>query len=92
MGYVVLLCVIQETAMTTVRLPDDIERKLATLSRAKKKSKSELIKEALEQFLHNEGNEKDSYELGKDYFGQYGSGKGDLSINYKRLLKEKINR
>ncbi len=78
--------------MTTVRLPDDIERKLATLSRAKKKSKSELIKEALEQFLHNEGNEKDSYELGKDYFGQYGSGKGDLSINYKRLLKEKINR
>jgi len=78
--------------MTTVRLPDDMERKLATLSRAKKKSKSELIKEALEQFLHNEGNEKDSYELGKDYFGQYGSGKGDLSINYKRLLKEKINR
>lgn len=78
--------------MTTVRLPDDIERKLATLSRAKKKSKSELIKEALEQFFHNEGNEKDSYELGKDYFGQYGSGKGDLSINYKRLLKEKINR
>jgi predicted DNA-binding protein len=92
MGYIVLLCVIQETAMTTVRLPDDMERKLATLSRAKKKSKSELIKEALEQFLHNEGNEKDSYELGKDYFGQYGSGKGDLSINYKRLLKEKINR
>jgi predicted DNA-binding protein len=92
MGYIVLLCVIQETAMTTVRLPDDIERKLATLSRAKKKSKSELIKEALEQFFHNEENEKDSYELGKDYFGQYGSGKGDLSINYKRLLKEKINR
>jgi len=77
--------------MTTVRLPDDIEKKLATLSRTKKKSKSELIKEALEQFFHKEGNEKDSYELGKDYFGQYGSGKGNLSIDYKRLLKEKIN-
>jgi predicted DNA-binding protein len=87
----VLLCVIQEIDMTTVRLPDDIEKKLATLSRTKKKSKSELIKEALEQFFHKEGNEKDSYELGREYFGQYGSGEGNLSIEYKRLLKGKIN-
>jgi predicted DNA-binding protein len=77
--------------MTTVRLPDDLEKKLTTLSRTKKKSKSELIKEALEQFFHQEGNEKDSYELGRDFFGQYGSGEGNLSVEYKRLLKEKVN-
>ena len=77
--------------MTTVRLPDDIEKKLAILSHTKKKSKSELIKEALEQFFHQQGNEKDSYELGKEYFGQYGSGKGNLSVEYKKLIKEKIN-
>ena len=77
--------------MTTVRLPEDIEKKLTTLSRTKKKSKSELIKEALEQFFHQEGNEKDSYELGRDFFGQYGSGEGNLSVEYKRLLKEKTH-
>jgi len=77
--------------MTTVRLPDDIEKRLASLSRTKKKTKSELIKEALEQFFHQQGNEKDSYELGKEYFGQYGSGKGNLSVEYKKLIKEKIN-
>ncbi len=77
--------------MTTVRLPDDIEKRLASLSRTKKKTKSELIKEALEQFFYQQGNEKDSYELGKEYFGQYGSGKGNLSVEYKKLIKEKIN-
>ena len=77
--------------MTTVRLPDDIEKRLASLSRTKKKTKSELIKEALEQFFHQQGNEKDSYELGKEYFGQYGSGKGNRSVEYKKLIKEKIN-
>ena len=77
--------------MTTVRLPDDIEKRLATLSRTNKKTKSELIKEALEQFFYQQGNEKDSFELGKEYFGQYGSGKGDLSVEYKKLIKEKIN-
>ncbi len=77
--------------MTTVRLPDDIEKRLASLSRTKKKTKSELIKEALEQFFYQQGNEKDSYELGKEYFGQYGSGKGNLSVGYKKLIKEKIN-
>ena len=78
-------------SMTTVRLPDDIEKRLASLSRTKKKTKSELIKEALEQFFYQQGNEKDSYELGKEYFGQYGSGKGNLSVEYKKLIKEKIN-
>ena len=77
--------------MTTVRLPDDIEKRLASLSRTKKKTKSELIKEALEQFFYQQGNEKDSYELGKEYFGQYRSGKGNLSVEYKKLIKEKIN-
>jgi len=77
--------------MTTVRLPDDIEKKLIILSRTKKKTKSELIKEALEQFFHQQGNENDSYELGKEYFGQYGSGKRNLSTEYKKLIKEKLN-
>ncbi|MHC6204055.1 hypothetical protein ACYULU_12780 [Breznakiellaceae bacterium SP9] len=34
--------------------------------------------------------EYDSYELGKDVFGKYGSGRSDLSVNYKTLLKDMI--
>ena len=76
--------------MTTVRLPVEIEQKLDFLSKTKHKSKTELIKEALEDLFHQEEFEKDSYELGEEYFGKYGSGDGTLSVNYKKLLKGKI--
>jgi len=32
-----------------------------------------------------------SYEIGKAYFGKYGSGNGNLSRNYKKILKRKLN-
>jgi len=76
--------------MTTVRLPLEIEQKLDSLSKLQHKSKTDLIKEALEAFLHSEEAEKDSYELGEGYFGQYGSGDGSLSVTYKEKVKGKI--
>lgn len=76
--------------MTTVRLPPEIEQKLQTLSEAQHKSKSEIIKEALELFLQTREGEKSSYELGKDLFGKYGSGQSNLSRDYKEILKDKI--
>ena len=30
------------------------------------------------------------YQLGKDLFGKYGSGKSTLSQDYKKILKEKL--
>jgi predicted DNA-binding protein len=77
--------------MTTVRLPIQIEQKLETLAKAKHKSKSELIKEALEAFFQQEEAEKDSFEIGQDSFGRYGSGDGSLSVTYKLKIKEKLN-
>ena len=77
--------------MTTVRLPFDYEQKLNTLSILTKKSKSELIKEALDGFFHQEESEMDSYKLGEKYFGLYGSGDGSLSVKYKNKIKGKIN-
>jgi len=76
--------------VTTVRLPPEIEQKLETLAEAQHKSKSEIIKEALELFLQTHVEEKSSYELGKDLFGKYGSGQGNLSQDYKKILKDKI--
>ncbi|MDR2428452.1 MAG: ribbon-helix-helix domain-containing protein [Candidatus Margulisbacteria bacterium] len=74
--------------MTTVRLTDEIEHKLEVFSRANHKSKSDLIREALANFFARE--ETDSYTLGAAYFGKYGSGNGNLSGNYKKLLKRKL--
>ena len=77
--------------MTTVRLPADLEKKLDSASKVGKRTKSELIKEALERYFDRDEPEKDSYELGKEYFGLYGSGEGTLSTSYKARIKEKLN-
>lgn len=77
--------------MTTVRLPIEIEQRLEILARKKHKSKTDLIREALEKLFIQEESEKDSYELGEEYFGKYGSGDGALSVTYKDKLKDKIN-
>ncbi len=77
--------------MTSVRLPVDLEHKLDIIARKKRTSKTKVIREALENLFTQEEMEKDSYELGKEYFGKYGSGDGSLSTTYKTKLKEKLN-
>ena len=77
--------------MTTVRLPLEIENKLSTIAQKQHKSKTEVIKEALEYFFIKSEDEQDSYELGKEYFGKYGSNDGTLSSTYKSKLKEKLH-
>ena len=69
--------------------------RLTVLAEARKKTKSQIIIEALERYYNEEENQLDSYTLGLPYFGKYGSGKGDLSITYKqrikKIIKEKHN-
>ncbi len=77
--------------MTTVRLPFELEQRLEILAREKNKSKTDIIREALERFFHQEDAGKDSYELGEEYFGKYGSGDGSLSVTYKARIKDRIN-
>lgn len=77
--------------MTTVRLPIDYEQKLDFLANRKNKSKSDIIKEALDALFKREESEEDSYKLGESYFGMYGSGDGTLSTTYKSKIKDKID-
>ena len=77
--------------MITVRLPLEIKQRLEVLAESENKSKSDIIREALALFMFKEESQKDSYELGKEYFGKYGSGDGKLSANYKKRIKEKLN-
>lgn len=77
--------------MVSLRLSDEYEKKLEKVAEIEKKSKSEIIKLALKQYFAYYENEKSPYEIGKELFGNYGSGTDKLSTDYKKILKEKLN-
>ena len=77
--------------ITTVRLPLDTRNKLLTLSKVKRKTKSDIIKESLDMYYETEENGVDSYTLGEPYFGNYSSSEGDLSTTYKERIREKLS-
>jgi predicted DNA-binding protein len=62
--------------MTSLRLPKDVEQKIFSFSKTRNQSKSAVIIAALRQFFEHE-EEVDSFELGKDLFGHYGSNSGE---------------
>ena len=76
--------------MTTVRLNDDIDHKLVQLIDLEKTTKTEIIKKAISEYYEQHVQRKTPYELGESLFGRVGS-EPDLSQNYKRILKEKLN-
>ena len=49
------------------------------------------LNEDLENELNSKLKRKTSYELGEDLFALASSGKNDLSITYKKRLKNKLN-
>ena len=78
--------------MLSVRLPTDIEQKLATVARLQQTTKTKIVREAILFFLkHLEKQRKNTpYTLGKDLFGVY-DGEKNLSENYKQKLDEILN-
>ena len=76
--------------MFSIRLPKELEEKLALESAQRRVSKSDLVKEALRDYLDKNKPTTDPYTLGKDLFGKQGSGLGDLSVEYKTRVGEKI--
>ena len=76
--------------ITTARLPADTRNKLLILSKAKGKTKSDIIKESIDMYYEREESGIDSYTLGLPYFGKYSLGEGDLSTTYKERIREKL--
>jgi metal-responsive CopG/Arc/MetJ family transcriptional regulator len=80
--------------MIELQLSPEMTQKLEFVSKKRHTSPSALINEALKSFLLDknieEKNMEDSYEIGKAYFGNYGSGNSSLSTDYKKLLKGKL--
>ena len=77
--------------MLSIRLSKEMEQKLETMSRQTKMSKSDMVREAIEQYLVEREVQMEPALLGEDLWGNHGSGEGDLSVTYKRRLKEKLH-
>lgn len=77
--------------MLALRLPFELEQKLEKVSLLNQKTKSELLRTALEEYLKKFEDTTSAYDLGAEFFGKYGSGVTDNSVNYKKKLKERLN-
>jgi len=71
----------------TIRLPAKLETDLRT--RLGRTRLSDFVRDAIAEKLEREAaGTPSAYELGKDLFGKYGSGRHDLSTNRKAILNE----
>lgn len=72
----------------SLRLDDDLARRLQTAASARGISKSELVRQCVIQFLGNEQQSTTAWEAGRHLFGRHGSGRGDLSERCEEILRD----
>ena len=76
--------------MISLRLPGKIEKQLNEIAENEHLSKSAVIKDALNMFFNDYYKKFTPYDLGKELFGTHGSSRGNLSADYKKLIKGKL--
>lgn len=76
--------------MISLRLPQELEDKLAEISSIEKKTKTDIIKESILLYIKEREAAVSPYELGKKYFGKYHSGQTDRSVNHRDIIRNKI--
>ena len=76
----------------SVRIPARVEQELADYCARNGVSKSEAVKDALDQFLSSRRADKSPYELAKDLIGPQTDEvpSEDVARNTKRLLRERF--
>ena len=75
----------------TVRVDSKLEQELEAIAKAEGVTKSNLIRECLVEYLKSKKSHLSPWDLGKDFFGKSGSGKGNLSKDRKQIIREKIH-
>lgn len=75
--------------MISLRIPEEMEKRLRSLARLEGKSRSEIIKQSIAEYITRREDALTPYELGKDLFGA-SSDREDLSVNRKQYLKESL--
>ena len=75
--------------MITLRLDSKFEQHIKNMAKQLGITKSELIRRSIQEYLKKFPNQT-PWELGKDLFGKYSSGSGELSVTRKEKFKKKI--
>lgn len=76
--------------MLTVRLPAELEIEVDRLASTEKKTKSDIVKAALQEYVTSHRELRSSFEIGRDLFGMVSSGDTDRSTTYKNRLRERL--
>ena len=76
--------------MVTVRLSKKIEQQLAEITQIENVTRTDIIKNALQNYLDKYSSSKSAFNAGEDLFGKYGSTVCDKSMKYKQYLKDKL--
>lgn len=75
----------------SLRLNSELERIIEKFAESEGKTKSELIRNLIIDFVKKKSVKKTPWEVGKNLFGKEGSSLGNLSIDRKRILKDKLH-
>jgi len=75
--------------MLTLRLNPELEQTINNTARTLGVTKSELIRQSINDYIAKL-EQPNAWEVGKDLFGKYSSGLGNLSENRKELIKNKL--
>jgi hypothetical protein len=75
----------------SLRLTKAKELALERAARRAGVSKSEFLRQCLDEKLERIAKPSSAYELGKDLFGGVLSGRSDLAANAKQIVREKIH-
>ena len=75
--------------MITLRLDPNLEKEISTVAKNLGLTKSDLIRKSLIEYLAKL-ERPNPWEVGKDLFGRYSSGRTNLSVDRKAILKEKV--
>ena len=75
--------------MISLRLDPELEERIGSAAKSLGISKSELLRKSVKAYLETIP-KANAWELGKQYFGKYSSGRGNLAQDRKKLLKEKL--
>jgi hypothetical protein len=77
--------------MMTLRIDEDLEKKIERASVNLGISKSELLRRSVQEFIAGMS-KPDPWDVGKDLFGKYRSGRHDLSTNRKTIIRDLLSR
>lgn len=75
--------------MITLRLDPELEQEIRNTAKNLGLTRSELIRQSIHDYLRKL-RKPSAWEAGKDLFGNYSSGLGNLSANCKDLVRKKI--